>query len=122
MSWYVASSPSWEASTTSQLQLAPMPKDSGIKMGVPLQHSHGFKQLNVHFQEQDSCSTQSTGQSYNEVPNIGGSTEYNQATILEQTGHFPISSFSLPFLSDFSQFCWKLISRMRESKVWEVEF
>ncbi|KAI6690193.1 hypothetical protein NL676_027021 [Syzygium grande] len=56
-------------------------------MGVPLQHSHGFKQLNVHFQEQDSCSTQSTGQSYNEVPNIGGSTEYNQATILEKTEH-----------------------------------
>lgn len=98
MSWYVASSPSREASTISQSELAPMPKGSSIKMGVPLQHSCGFKQLNVRFQEQDSCSTQSTGQSYSEVPNIGGVTDYSQATVLEQTGHFPISSFVLSFL------------------------
>ncbi|KAL3736016.1 hypothetical protein ACJRO7_025038 [Eucalyptus globulus] len=87
MSRYVGSSPSREASTISQFGLVPMPKGSSIKMGVPLQHSSGIKQLNVHFQERDLCSTQSTSQSFSEVPNIGGSTDCSQATVLEQTEH-----------------------------------
>ncbi|KAF8025781.1 hypothetical protein BT93_F2573 [Corymbia citriodora subsp. variegata] len=87
MSWYGASSPSWEASTISQSGLAPMPKGSSIKMGVPLQHPCGVKQLSVNFQERDSCSNQLTGRSYSEVPKLGGSTDYSQATVLEQTEH-----------------------------------
>ncbi|CAL1376495.1 unnamed protein product [Linum trigynum] len=44
-------------------------------MGVQQHHFYGTKPLKFQFQDQDSCSSQSTGQSYPEVGNMGEATD-----------------------------------------------
>ncbi|XP_042948121.1 nuclear transcription factor Y subunit A-3-like isoform X2 [Carya illinoinensis] len=56
-----------------------------MKMGVP-QHFHNTKQLNFQFQDQDSSSTQSTGESYPEVVSMGESNPCVQGIVSPQSG------------------------------------
>lgn len=63
---------SWENSTETHAQQSSISQSLSLKMGVPAQHCHNTKQLSFNFQDQDSSSTQSTGQSHPEVANMKG--------------------------------------------------
>ncbi|XP_062087759.1 nuclear transcription factor Y subunit A-3-like isoform X1 [Humulus lupulus] len=63
---------SWEGSTESHAQQSSVSKSLSLNMGVPTQHFHNTKQLIFQFQDQDSSSTQSTGQSHSEVASMKG--------------------------------------------------
>ena len=56
-------------------------------MATPNQHGHDLKQMGFLFQDQDSSSTQSTGQSHHEVASIGESDPYGQSIISKQSGN-----------------------------------
>ncbi|XP_031261849.1 nuclear transcription factor Y subunit A-3-like isoform X2 [Pistacia vera] len=60
---YDVSCPSWGSSTESCAQQSSMSESLSLKMGAPPQHFLNSKQLNFHLQDQESSSTQSTGQS-----------------------------------------------------------
>ncbi|XP_021902993.1 nuclear transcription factor Y subunit A-3-like isoform X2 [Carica papaya] len=77
---YVVACPSWGHSTDSNVQSSSMTENLSLKMGALPQHFHSTKQLNFQFQDQDSSSTQSTGQSYPEVASMGDSNPYGQNT------------------------------------------
>ncbi|XWS12116.1 hypothetical protein CRYUN_Cryun37aG0062600 [Craigia yunnanensis] len=55
-------------------------------MGALPQHFHNTKQLSFKFQDQDSSSTQSTGQSYPEVASAGDSNLIGQSLISASSG------------------------------------
>lgn len=57
-----------------------------LKMGVLPQHFHNTEQLSFQFQDQDSSSTQSTGQSYPEVASAGDRNLYGQSLISASSG------------------------------------
>ncbi|XP_057473632.1 nuclear transcription factor Y subunit A-3-like isoform X1 [Actinidia eriantha] len=56
-------------------------------MATPNQHGHDLKQMGFLFQDQDTSSTQSTGQSHHEVASIGESDPYGQSIISKQSGY-----------------------------------
>ncbi|OMO70607.1 CCAAT-binding transcription factor, subunit B [Corchorus capsularis] len=55
-------------------------------MGVLPQHFHNTKQLSFQFQDQDSSSTQSTGQSYPEVASAGDNSLYGKSLLSASSG------------------------------------
>ncbi|GFY97183.1 nuclear factor Y, subunit A6 [Actinidia rufa] len=76
----------WLTSTASQIQ-STLSKSLSLKMVTPNQHGHNTKQIGFQFQDQDSASTQSTGQSYHEVTNVGESNGCGQSIISMQSGY-----------------------------------
>ncbi|XP_030490708.2 nuclear transcription factor Y subunit A-3 isoform X4 [Cannabis sativa] len=64
---------SWEdGSTESHAQQSSVSKSLSLNMGVSTQQFNNTKQLIFQFQDQDSSSTQSTGQSYSEGASMKG--------------------------------------------------
>ncbi|XVE88655.1 hypothetical protein DITRI_Ditri19aG0086900 [Diplodiscus trichospermus] len=63
-----------------------MSESLSLKMGVLPQHFDNTRQLSFQFQDQDSSSTQSTGQSYPEVASAGDSNLYGQSLISASSG------------------------------------
>ncbi|KAJ1420372.1 hypothetical protein SESBI_14510, partial [Sesbania bispinosa] len=58
---------SWGTSSESDVQQTSMSKSLAMKMSFLPQQCHKAKPLSFQFQDQDSSSTQSTGQSYPET-------------------------------------------------------
>ncbi|KAG7997475.1 hypothetical protein I3843_01G212900 [Carya illinoinensis] len=82
---YFLGCPSWENSAKSHFEQSSTSRILSMKMGVP-QHFHNTKQLNFQFQDQDSSSTQSTGESYPEVVSMGESNPCVQGIVSPQSG------------------------------------
>nr|AUS89426.1 nuclear factor Y subunit A8' [Sesuvium portulacastrum] len=61
----------WWSPTESHYQESYLSKNSALKMGLPSQRHQSVKLLDFSFQDQDSCSTQSTGQSYARASSTG---------------------------------------------------
>ncbi|KAK7271995.1 hypothetical protein RJT34_28311 [Clitoria ternatea] len=76
MSHYAIGCPSWGTSE-SEFQQSPVSKSLSLKVDVLPQQYHKSKTLSFQFQEQDSSSTQSTGESYPEV----GSAQTGQISV-----------------------------------------
>ncbi|XWS20099.1 hypothetical protein CRYUN_Cryun31cG0071900 [Craigia yunnanensis] len=83
---YVVGCSSWGNSTESQVQQSSMSESLSLKMGVLPQHFQNTKQLSFQFQDQDSSSTQSTGQSYPEVASDRDSNLYGKSLISASSG------------------------------------
>ncbi|XVF25189.1 hypothetical protein REPUB_Repub13aG0191900 [Reevesia pubescens] len=83
---YVVGCSSWGNSTESHVHQLSMSESLSLKMGVLPQRFHNTKQLSFQFQDQDSSSTQSTGQSYPEVASAGDSNLYGQSLISASPG------------------------------------
>ena len=105
----------WLSSTASQIQPSVLSKSLSLKMASPNQHRHNAKQIGFQFQEQDSSSTQSTGQSYHEAASVGESNGCGQSIISMQSGILcPFSIFSIfIFMKKWLYICnlevhWKL--------------
>ncbi|TYI85655.1 hypothetical protein E1A91_D04G010900v1 [Gossypium mustelinum] len=77
---------SWVNSIESHVQQSSMSESLNLKMGIVPQHFHNSKQLSFQFQDQDSSSTQSTGQSYPEAASVGDSNLYRQSSISASSG------------------------------------
>lgn len=63
-----------------------MSKSLSLNMGVVHQNCQHSKTTQFQVQDQNSSSTQSSGQSYPEVASAGGSDTYGQSTSLPQSG------------------------------------
>ncbi|XP_065869266.1 nuclear transcription factor Y subunit A-3-like [Euphorbia lathyris] len=76
-------------------------------MGVPQQHFNATKKLTFQFQDQDSSSSQSTGQSYPEVASIGEgfneTHENSEACHTKMTSPMGTQDFIFPSQVDFGQ-------------------
>ncbi|XVE51891.1 hypothetical protein DITRI_Ditri02bG0077300 [Diplodiscus trichospermus] len=72
--------------STESVQQSSMSESLSLKMRVLPQHFHNSKQLSFQFQDQDSSSTQSTGQSYPEVASAGDGNVYGQSLISASSG------------------------------------
>ncbi|XVF74349.1 hypothetical protein PTKIN_Ptkin13bG0103200 [Pterospermum kingtungense] len=83
---YVVGSSSWGNSTGSHAQQSSMSESLSLRMRVLPQNFHSSKQLSFQFQDQDSSSTQSTGQSYPEVASAGDSSLYGKSLISASSG------------------------------------
>ncbi|XAR67596.1 hypothetical protein NMG60_11002416 [Bertholletia excelsa] len=83
----VAGSVSWWTANTSQIQESSLTKNLSLKMVTPDQHDPHAMRIGFQFQDQDSSSTQSTGQSYHDVASVGESNPYRKSTILTQSGY-----------------------------------
>ncbi|XP_021295042.1 nuclear transcription factor Y subunit A-3-like isoform X2 [Herrania umbratica] len=86
MCTYVLGCSSWGNSTETHVQQSSVSERLSLKMGVLPQQFHNTKQLSFQFQDQDSSSTQSTGQSYPEVASAGDSNIYGQSLISASSG------------------------------------
>ncbi|KAE8699417.1 Nuclear transcription factor Y subunit A-7 [Hibiscus syriacus] len=86
MCTYAVSSSSLGNSTGSQVLQSSMPESLSLKMGILAQHFHNTKQLSFQILDQDSSSTQSTGQSCPEATGAGDSNIYGQSLILPSSG------------------------------------
>ena len=64
---YALGCSSWGTSSESDVQQSSMSKSLSLKMSVLPQQCHKTKPLSFQYQDRDSSSTQSTGQSYPEV-------------------------------------------------------
>ncbi|XP_059645620.1 nuclear transcription factor Y subunit A-3-like [Cornus florida] len=78
---------SWWTSNGSQIQNPSLSEKLSLKMATPHQHCQNSKQLGFLLQDQDSSSTQSTGQSYPEVVSVGDSGQYGQSMMSVQSGN-----------------------------------
>ncbi|KAG2379987.1 hypothetical protein LR48_Vigan346s000100 [Vigna angularis] len=74
---YALGCSSWGASSESDVQQSSMSRGLTLKMGVLPQQGRKTKPLNFHYQDRDSSSSQSTGQSYPEV----GSAQSGQFSV-----------------------------------------
>ncbi|GAV84942.1 CBFB_NFYA domain-containing protein [Cephalotus follicularis] len=83
---YLVGCSSWKGSTESPVQQSSLSESLSLKMGVLLPHFQNTKQLRFQIQDQDSSSTQSTGQSYSEVASMGENNTYGQCMTLTQSG------------------------------------
>uniref|UniRef100_A0A5B6YLY0 Nuclear transcription factor Y subunit n=1 Tax=Davidia involucrata TaxID=16924 RepID=A0A5B6YLY0_DAVIN len=83
----VVGCPSWWTSTERQIQQSSLSKNLSLKMETSHQHCQNANQLGFQFQDQDSSSTQSTGQSYPEVASVGESNRYRQSIMSMQSGY-----------------------------------
>ncbi|KAB1218382.1 Nuclear transcription factor Y subunit A-3 [Morella rubra] len=83
---YFAGCPPWGNSTESHVEQSSISRSLSLKMGVPPQHSHNTKQLNFQFHDQDSSSSQSTGESYPEVASMRESNHRGQGMVSPQLG------------------------------------
>ena len=88
---YVAGFSSWGNSTESHVQQSSISESLSLKMGVLPRHFRNTKLLSFQFQDHDSSSTQSTGQSYPEVAGVGDSNFYGQSLISASSGLYFIS-------------------------------
>eukprot|EP00262_Sarcandra_glabra_P014677 TRINITY_DN4338_c0_g1_i2.p1 TRINITY_DN4338_c0_g1~~TRINITY_DN4338_c0_g1_i2.p1 ORF type:complete len:349 (-),score=52.69 TRINITY_DN4338_c0_g1_i2:318-1364(-) len=70
--------PSWWNSSGSQIPQSSLTKSLNLKTNSPTQHCYHAKQLGLQLQDQESSSTQSTGQSHHEVAVIGGGNPHGQ--------------------------------------------
>ncbi|XP_048234151.1 nuclear transcription factor Y subunit A-3 isoform X3 [Ricinus communis] len=99
-------------STESTVHQSSLSESLGLTMGVPHQQFHGSKKLTFQFQDQDSSSTQSTGQSYPEVASMGEG--FNESHEKAEGGH--VKLVSLMGTQDFifpSQFdCSQSVARV----------
>jgi len=64
---YALGCSSWGTSSESDVQQSSMSRSLTLKMSVLPQQCHTTKPLNFQYQDRDSSSSQSTGQSYPEV-------------------------------------------------------
>ncbi|PON96211.1 Nuclear transcription factor Y subunit A [Trema orientale] len=78
---------SWENSSESHAQQSSISQSLSLNMGFPAQHHQNTKQLILQFQDQDSSSTQSTGQSHPEVASMKGSNLYGPGMISTLQGY-----------------------------------
>ncbi|XP_058078501.1 nuclear transcription factor Y subunit A-3-like isoform X1 [Magnolia sinica] len=69
---YTASCPSWWNAAGSQIPQSSFSKSLNLNLDSPTQHCHNTKQLGRQLQDQESSSTQSTGQSHHDAVNVGG--------------------------------------------------
>lgn len=83
---YVVGSSSWGNSTESHVQKPSMSESLSLKMGVLPQHFHNTEKLSLQFQDQDSSSTQSTGQSYPEAASAGDRNLFGKSLISASSG------------------------------------
>lgn len=83
---YFAGCPPWGNSTESHVEQSSISRSLSLKMGVPPQHSHNTKQLNFQFHDQDSSSSQSTGESYPEVASMRESNHRGEGMVSPQLG------------------------------------
>ncbi|KAK8551307.1 hypothetical protein V6N13_119778 [Hibiscus sabdariffa] len=86
MCTYVVGSSSLGKSTESQVQQSSMSESLSLKMGILSQNCHNPEQLCFQFHDQDSSSTQSTGQSCPGAAGAGESTIHGQSLISVSTG------------------------------------
>ncbi|KAG4146151.1 hypothetical protein ERO13_D05G139400v2 [Gossypium hirsutum] len=86
MCTYVVGCSSLGNSTESQVQQSSISESLTLKMGVLPQHFHNNEQLSFQFQDQDSSSTQSTGQSYPEVASAKDRNLYGQTLTSASSG------------------------------------
>jgi nuclear transcription factor Y alpha len=73
---------SWENSDS--VQESCFSENLSLKMGVTAQRFRNTKQLSFQLQDQDSSSTHSTSQSYDEVASMGDGSTYGQCVISPQ--------------------------------------
>ncbi|KAJ8448242.1 hypothetical protein Cgig2_025166 [Carnegiea gigantea] len=81
----------WWPPVESNCQESDSSKNSSFKMGVPAQRHHNVKWLDFSFQDQDSSSTQSTGQSYSGTADIGENAPDGQRMCFTQSEFFPFA-------------------------------
>lgn len=67
---FIVGSSSWENSAETHTQQSSISKSVILKMGVLLPHCHNTEKFGMHLHDQDSSSTQSTGQSHSEVATL----------------------------------------------------
>ncbi|KAG2722658.1 hypothetical protein I3760_02G136500 [Carya illinoinensis] len=73
--------------SSSALCKSPRSRSLSLKMGVPPQHCHNTKQLNFQFQDQDSSSNESNGESYPEVVSMQESHACGRGIVSPQSGY-----------------------------------
>lgn len=83
---FIAGCSSGKNSTESNVYQSSISKSLSLNMGVPAQHGHYTKQLSFQFQDQDSSSTQSTGQSHSEVACMKESNPFVQGMVSSNLG------------------------------------
>lgn len=83
----VAGCASWWTSAASQVEQSSLSKNLSLNIATPNQHGHVTKQMGFQFHDQDSSSTQSTGQSYHEVASVEESNHCGQSIFSTQLGH-----------------------------------
>ncbi|XP_062008720.1 nuclear transcription factor Y subunit A-3-like isoform X2 [Rosa rugosa] len=67
---FIVGSSSWDNSVETHTLQSSISKSVILKMGVPLQHCRNTTKFGIHLQDQDSSSTQSTGQSRSELASL----------------------------------------------------
>ncbi|XP_040371020.1 nuclear transcription factor Y subunit A-3 isoform X3 [Rosa chinensis] len=67
---FIVGSSSWDNSVETHALQSSISKSVILKMGVPLQHCRNTTKSGIHLQDQDSSSTQSTGQSRSEFASL----------------------------------------------------
>ncbi|KAI8544660.1 hypothetical protein RHMOL_Rhmol08G0312900 [Rhododendron molle] len=82
----VAGCASWWTSAASQVEQSSLSKNLSLNIATPNQHGHVAKQRGFQFHDQDSSSTQSTGQSYHEVASVEESNHCGQSIFSTQLG------------------------------------
>lgn len=96
----IADCASWWTSTASQIQQSSLTENLSLKMVSPNQYGHNANQMRFQFQDQDSSSTQSTGQSYHEVASVGESNPCGKALTSMSSGkhvHYPVTVFMFQY-------------------------
>ncbi|KAJ4717834.1 Nuclear transcription factor Y subunit A [Melia azedarach] len=91
-SMYDVSGPSWGSSTESCVQQSSMSGSLSLKAGVAPRHFLGNKQLSFQFQDQESSSTQSTGQSCSKEASMKDSNPNGQSIISASGSHAKVAS------------------------------
>ncbi|KAK2965604.1 hypothetical protein RJ640_008445 [Escallonia rubra] len=79
--------PSWWTNNESHTQQSSLSENLSLKIATPPPHCQNGKQMGFQFQEQESSSTQSTGQSYHEVASVGESNQYGKNILPLQSGY-----------------------------------
>lgn len=83
----VAGCASWWTSAASQVEQSSLSKSLSLNIATANQHDHVAKQMAFQFRDQDSSSTQSTGQSYHEVASVEENNHCGQSIISTQSGY-----------------------------------
>ncbi|OVA08380.1 CCAAT-binding transcription factor [Macleaya cordata] len=98
---YVVNCPSWWKSSGSQISQSSLSRSVGLNVDTPPQHCQNMKQLGFQLQDQESSSSQSTGQSNHEVATMGGGNPhgYDETNGRRVEGHN--KSFSSQGTRDF---------------------
>lgn len=84
----VAGCASWWTSAASQVEQSSLSKNLSLNIATANQHDHVAKQMAFQFRDQDSSSTQSTGQSYHEGASVEENNHCGQSIISTQSGNY----------------------------------